>query len=164
MKMAGGGDLSQIDTAAFLEQAAEYDGGGDLRDSLHKVRMTMWSTHPVPVARAAQLRHWIDEGDYSRILAGEYPRREDDSSASVSAEIKAAAAAYREEFQRTQDPLVGLVRRFGDGASDIGEWAGGAAGRARAWLDTATESASRAAGRGRDEPANGDGASRPEDH
>src|SRR3712207_3105247 len=29
MKLAGGGDLSQIDAAAFLEQAAEYEGGGD---------------------------------------------------------------------------------------------------------------------------------------
>ncbi|MEK8109586.1 M48 family metallopeptidase [Micromonospora sp. M12] len=46
MKLAGGGDLSQVDTTAFLEQAAEYAGGGDLRDSLHKIRMTAWSTHP----------------------------------------------------------------------------------------------------------------------
>src|ERR1700750_2196403 len=37
MKLAGGGALSQIDTAAFLEQAAEYEGGGDLRDSIHKL-------------------------------------------------------------------------------------------------------------------------------
>ena len=67
MKLAGGGDLSQIDTAAFLEQAAEYDGGGDLRDSIHKIGMTAWSSHPVPVARAAELRRWIDSG---RVRAG----------------------------------------------------------------------------------------------
>ncbi|HEX5542825.1 MAG TPA: M48 family metallopeptidase [Micromonospora sp.] len=147
MKLAGGGDLSQIDTAAFLEQAAEYDGGGDLRDSLHKIRLTTWSTHPVPVARAAELRHWVDSGDYGRVLAGDYPRREDDQSASVSEDIKAAAAAYREEFARTQDPLVGLLRRFGDGASEVGEWVGAGAGRARAWFGAAGEAAARAAGR-----------------
>src|ERR1700754_4759698 len=84
MKLAGGGDLTQIDTAAFLEQAAEYDGGGDLRDSLHKLRMTAWSTHPVPVARAAALRVWVDSGAYGRILGGESPRRDDDGNASVS--------------------------------------------------------------------------------
>jgi Zn-dependent protease with chaperone function len=150
MKMAGGGDLSEVDTAAFLEQAAEYDGGGDLRDSLHKIRMTAWSTHPVPVARAAHLRHWIDEGDYGRILAGEYPRRDDDSSASVTEEIKAAAASYREAFGRTQDPLVGLLRRLGDGATDVGEWVGGQAGRARTWFNAAGEAASRAARGGSD--------------
>ncbi|HEX5595756.1 MAG TPA: M48 family metallopeptidase [Micromonosporaceae bacterium] len=147
MKLAGGGDLSQIDTAAFLEQAAEYDGGGDLRDSLHKIRMTAWSTHPVPVARAAELRHWVDSGEYSRVLAGDYPRREDDRTATVTEDIKAAAAAYREDFRRTQDPLVGLLRRLGDGASDLGEWMGAGAGRARAWFSTAGEAAAQAAGR-----------------
>jgi Zn-dependent protease with chaperone function len=145
MKMAGGGDLSQIDTAAFLEQAAEYDGGGDVRDSLHKIRMTLWSTHPVPVARAAALRQWIDDGGYQRILDGDYPRRDDDATASVTTEIKAAAESYREEFRRTQDPLVGLMRRLGDGATEMGEWAGGAAGRARAWFGAAGEAAARAA-------------------
>ncbi|MEV1290318.1 M48 family metallopeptidase [Micromonospora sp. NPDC049679] len=146
MKLAGGGDLSQIDTAAFLEQAAEYEGGGDLRDSLHKIRMTAWSTHPVPVARAAHLRQWIDDGGYGRVLAGDYPRREDDGNASVSEEIKAAAASYRDAFGRSQDPLVGLLRRLGDGATDVGEWAGGHAGRARAWMGAAGEAAARAAG------------------
>lgn len=163
MKMAGGGDLSEVDTAAFLEQAAEYDGGGDLRDSLHKIRMTAWSTHPVPVARAAHLRHWIDEGAYGRVLAGEYPRREDDRTASVSAEIKAAAESYREAFGRTQDPLVGLLRRLGDGASDMGEWAGGYAGRARIWFNTAGEAAARAArGEGRPPPPSANGTDTPE--
>ncbi|MEQ4301502.1 M48 family metallopeptidase [Plantactinospora sp. B6F1] len=149
MKLAGGGDLSQIDTAAFLEQAAEYEGGGDLRDSLHKIRMTAWSTHPVPVARAADLRRWVDSGAYARLLGGDYPRRDDDGLTSVSAEIKAAAEAYREAFGRSQDPLVGLLRRLGDGASDLGEWAGGSAGRARSWANAAGEAAARAAGRTR---------------
>ena len=160
MKFAGGGDLSQIDTAAFLEQATEYEGGGDLRDSLHKLRMTAWSTHPVPVARAAALRQWIESGAYAQVLGGDYPRREDDGLTSVSAEIKAAAESYREAFGRSQDPLVGLLRRLGDGASDVGEWVGGGAGRARSWMGAAGEAATRAAGRTRrtgrpDGPANG---------
>jgi len=150
MKLAGGGDLSKIDTAAFLEQATDYDGGGDLRDSLHKIRMTAWSSHPVPVARAADLRHWVDAGDYARIVGGDYPRRDDDGGARVSDEIKAAAASYREAFGRTQDPLVGLLRRLGDGASDLGDWAGGGAARARSWVGNAADAAGRAA-RGRNE-------------
>jgi Zn-dependent protease with chaperone function len=149
MKLAGGGDLSQIDTAAFLEQAAEYEGGGDLRDSMHKLRMTAGSTHPVPVARAADLRRWIDSGAYGRVLAGDYPRRDDDKTASVTEDIKAAAESYRAEFSRSQDPLVGLLRRLGDGAIDFGEWVGASAGRARSWVDAAGEAAARTAGRAR---------------
>ncbi|GIF18893.1 Zn-dependent protease with chaperone function [Actinoplanes tereljensis] len=130
MKLAGGGDLSQIDTAAFLEQAAEYESGGDLRDSIHKIGITVGSTHPVPVARAADLRKWVDSGEYARILGGEYPRRDDDGNASVSEDVKAAANSYRETFTTSQDPLVNLVRKVGGGAADL---AGSAARGARDW-------------------------------
>jgi Zn-dependent protease with chaperone function len=133
MKLAGGGDLSQVDTTAFLEQAAEYEKTGDLRDSIIKLRMVMGRTHPLPVARAAELRRWIDAGDYGRILAGEYPRREDDATASWGADVKAAAESYRESFARSQDPLVGLLRKLGDGASDVGDWVGAGADRLRGW-------------------------------
>jgi len=135
MKLAGGGDLSEVDTAAFLEQAAEYDRGGDLRDSLIKIRMVMGRTHPLPVARAAALRHWVDSGAYGRVLSGQYPRRDDDRTASVSADAKAAADAYREQFSRSQDPLINLLRRFGDGASGtVGDWVGAGASRMRGWM------------------------------
>jgi hypothetical protein len=130
MKLAGGGDLSQIDTAAFLEQAAEYESGGDLRDSLHKIGMTVWSTHPVPVARAADLRKWIDSGEYARILGGDYPRRDSDGDASVTDDVKAAANSYRETFTTSQDPLVNVLRKVGDGAGDL---AGSAVRGARSW-------------------------------
>ena len=162
MKIAGGGDLSQIDTAAFLEQAAEYAGGGDLRDSLHKLRMTAWSSHPVPVARAADLRRWIDSGEYGRVLGGSYPRRSDDATASPTEEMKAAADSYREAFQSSPDPLVSLLRRLGDGASGLGDWVGTGAGRARDWMNTAAGSAADAASRTtgkerRADPPNGNG-------
>jgi Zn-dependent protease with chaperone function len=154
MKLAGGGDLSQIDTAAFLEQAAEYEGGGDLRDSFLKIGMTAWTSHPVPVARAAELRTWVDSGAYAAILGGDYPRRDSDGNASVTEDVKAAASSYREAFDSSQDPLVTLIRRFGGGAADIGDWAGTQAGKARAWAGSAGEAAAEAARRAR-RPDNG---------
>jgi len=137
MKIAGGGDLSEVDTTAFLEQAAEYDRAGDLRDSFIKLRMVVGRTHPLPVARAAALRHWIDSSEYGQILAGQYARRDDDRTASVSADVKAAAESYRQEFGRSQDPLVTLLRRVGDGsASTLGDWVGAGANRMRGWMGT----------------------------
>src|SRR5947207_585210 len=133
MKLAGGGDLAEIDTAAFLAQAAGDDRGGDLRDSLIKLRMLVGLTHPLPVARAADLRRWVDDGHYARILAGDYPRREHDSDASVSADAKEAAEEYRRTFARSEDPLAGLLRRFGDGAAGVGDWVGSGANRVRDW-------------------------------
>ncbi|MCU7729226.1 M48 family metallopeptidase [Actinoplanes sp. KI2] len=148
MKMAGGGDLSQIDTTAFLEQAAEYEGGGDLRDSLHKLGMTLFNSEPFPVARAAELRRWVDSGAYARIIEGDYPRRDDDRDASVTDDVKAAAASYRDQFRDSSDPLVTLARRAAGGAADL---AGSAARGARGW----------ATGRGNNgnNGGNGDGAS-----
>lgn len=143
MKMAGGGDLSQVDTAAFLEQAAEFEGGGDVRDSLLKLRMLAFSTHPVPVSRAAQLRRWIDSGAYGAVLAGDYPRREDDATASVSEDVKEAAAQYRVEFDESTDPLTALLRRAGSSAGDVGSWAGSGAGKAARWAGDAARGAAR---------------------
>ncbi|NJC70815.1 M48 family metallopeptidase [Planosporangium thailandense] len=131
MKLAGGGDLSEVDVTAFLEQAAEYERAGDLRDSMIKVGMVLDRTHPLPVARAAALRSWVDSGEYQRILAGEYLRRDDPRASSVREDVKAAADSYRETFARSQDPLVSLLRRLGDGA---GEWVGSGAGRVRDWM------------------------------
>jgi Zn-dependent protease with chaperone function len=130
MKLAGGGDLSQIDTAAFLEQAAEYEGGGDLRDSIHKIGMTAFSSEPFPVARAAEQQKWVDSGEYARVLGGDYARRDDDRDASVAAEVKAAAASYRDAFRDSPDPLVTFARKAAGGAADL---VGSAARSARGW-------------------------------
>jgi Zn-dependent protease with chaperone function len=157
MKLAGGGDLSEVDTAAFLEQASEYESAGDLRESLIKLQLTTFLTHPMPVARAADLRRWIDSGAYGRILQGDYPRRGGDKDASVSGAAKEAADSYREDFARSQDPLVGLLRKLGDGASGVGDVVGASANRVRGWVDrngrTGGSGASRSSGSDRpDDP------------
>ncbi|GAA4915433.1 Zn-dependent protease with chaperone function [Stackebrandtia albiflava] len=113
-RIAGGGDLSQIDIAAFLEQAKDYESGGDLRDSLLKLAMLENLSHDVPVERAAALQHWVSEGEYRDILGGDYPRRDDDDNVSITDEAKAAARHYRDAFNRSGDPLVDTLRRFRD--------------------------------------------------
>lgn len=133
MKLAGGGSLTEVDTAAFLEQAAEYERAGDLRDSLAKLMMTWRRTHPMPVARSAEVRRWIDSGEYGRILAGEYPRRSEDRSASVTEDVRAAANHYRDVFRTSEDPLITLLRRVGDGVPGAGDLFGAGAERVRTW-------------------------------
>lgn len=155
MKLAGGGDLSEVDTTAFLEQAAEYERSGDLRDSVLKLLLVAFRSHPMPVARAVEIRHWVDSGAYQRILSGEYPRREDDATASVSEDVKQAAESYRESFARSEDPLFKLLRRIGGGAGDVGSWVGSGAGRVRDWMSAAGRSARDAAAGTAGGPAGG---------
>jgi Zn-dependent protease with chaperone function len=142
MKLAGGGDLAEIDTAAFLEQASEYESTGDLRDSLLKLQMLLGLAHPLPVARAAALREWIDSGAYARILSGDYPRRANDKDASIRQDAKEAAESYRDSFRHSQDPLVGLLRKLGDGASGVGDVVGASASRVRGWMGNRGDSTS----------------------
>jgi hypothetical protein len=49
----------------------------------------------------------------------------------MSADAKAAAEDYRETFRRSQDPLIGLLRKVGDGAGGVGDWVGSGMGWVR---------------------------------
>ena len=76
-------------------------------------------THPFAVVRATELRRWIDTGAYTAVLGGDYPRRADDDSASLSEAAQEAAASYTAVFERTQDTLGKLVH-------DLAGWMGSA--------------------------------------
>ncbi|HEY2299416.1 MAG TPA: M48 family metallopeptidase [Jatrophihabitans sp.] len=113
MKLAGGAHLDEIDVDAFLQQAADYEGTGDLRDGVLKLLNTERATHPFAVVRAAELKRWSESPEYPAILAGAYPRREDDHTASFSDSAREAARSYRKRIEESSDPLVGAVRNFG---------------------------------------------------
>ena len=121
MKIAGGSRMSELSHDAFHQQAREYDAVPDVREGLLKLLQLQGNTHPFAVVRFAELDLWVAGNDYDRILAGEYPRREDDEQASVSEEIKAAARSYQESWNRTADPFVGLVRSAAETAMGAGE-------------------------------------------
>ncbi|GAA1267025.1 M48 family metallopeptidase [Kitasatospora nipponensis] len=120
MKLAGGHNLGEMNVDAFLEQAEEYDKAGDLRDSVLKLLQVLPQTHPFAVVRVARLKQWSEGEEYRSILAGAYPRREDDSNATVSDQWKAAADSYGKSFKETKDPLFTLLRDIADGAGSVG--------------------------------------------
>ena len=110
MKTAGGSRLAEMNADAFHDQAHEYDAVPDLRDSLLKLLQLQGMTHPFAVVRFAELDHWATNGEYERILGGDYPRRDTDRTASVTDEVRSAAKAYQESWSRSEDPLIGMVR------------------------------------------------------
>jgi Zn-dependent protease with chaperone function len=121
MKLAGGARLSELNSDAFMEQAHDYDAVPDVRDGLLKILQLQGNTHPFAVTRFAELSRWIDSGEYERILAGDYPRRDTDSTATVGEEIRNAAKSYQESWNRTEDPLVGMFRGAADSAMRASE-------------------------------------------
>jgi hypothetical protein len=106
MTMAGGGTPEETNLNDFLSQADEYRQGGDAADLVFKVLNLLGSTHPFHVLRAAELRDWIEAGDYDRVLRGEY-RRRTEPQAPYTDDLAAAARAYRDDAQS-------LARQFGD--------------------------------------------------
>jgi Zn-dependent protease with chaperone function len=120
MKLAGGAQLSELNPDAFREQAHEYDAVPDLRDSILKILQLQGNTHPFAVVRFAELDYWATHGEYERILGGDYPRRDTDSSASVTEEVRNAAKSYQESWNRSQDPLIGIFRGVAEGAARAG--------------------------------------------
>ncbi len=125
MKFASGsGDLSELDQTSFFAQGQEYLDAGDLRDSVLKLLLVERTTHPFAVVRAAELRRWVDSGDYTRILAGDYARRDEDDAAKVSDAAREAADSYSETFRQSQDAVGKLVH-------DVA----GFFGSAKLWID-----------------------------
>lgn len=113
LKLAGGAHIDEMNTEAFLAQAAEYESRGDLRDGVLKLLNIEMQSHPFSVLRAAELRRWVDSGEYDAILAGNYPRRSEDREASVGEEFKSAARSYKNNFDQSEDPLMRTLRDVG---------------------------------------------------
>jgi Zn-dependent protease with chaperone function len=124
MQLASGGHLENLDPTSFFAQGQEYDDAGDLRDSVLKLLLIEARSHPFAVVRAAELRRWVESGEYTRCLSGEYPRRDSDAEAGVSEAAKAAARSYSETFRQSQDAVGKLVHD-----------AAGFLGSAKLWLD-----------------------------
>ena len=126
MKMAGGAHLHEMNPLAFIDQAREYEAGGDIRDSILKLLLTRDQTHPFPSVRSLELTRWVEAGTYNRILDGDYPHRDGDAAASATEDVKAAADSYAESVKQSADPLMAKLRDFARDASGIGDRIGGA--------------------------------------
>ncbi|MFF3633698.1 M48 family metallopeptidase [Streptomyces sp. NPDC101169] len=120
MKMAGGNHLHEMNVDAFLEQAEEYEAGGDLRDSVLKILNVLPRSHPFATIRAAELKKWAESRDHQRLMDGHYPRRSEDGDASVRDSFRESAASYAGDVKSSKDPLMKLVTDLAGGAGDFG--------------------------------------------
>jgi len=76
--MAGGirGRIDELDTSAFVEQSDEYREATGLT-AYYRMMATVGRSHPFPVIRVAELRNWVDSGEYAAIVEGTYRQRSD---------------------------------------------------------------------------------------
>jgi Zn-dependent protease with chaperone function len=112
LKMAGGGNADETSLQEFIVQAEEYRQGGDVADQVFKVLNLMFQTHPFYVLRVSELRAWIEEGSYDRIIRGEYPRR-GEPDAAYQDDLREAARAYADGAREFFDTMADAAKRMG---------------------------------------------------
>jgi Zn-dependent protease with chaperone function len=99
LRQAGGAaDGDSLDLDAFLAQAAECDTESTGWNTVMKALNTALRDHPLHTLRVAELRKWAEGETYTRILVGDYARRE--GSAAPPPEPEPAA-----ERTAAPDPL-----------------------------------------------------------
>src|ERR1051326_1764623 len=119
LKMAGGGDMKQMDLNAFLVQAKEYEESGGPLDRIFQILNTLDRTHPFNTLRAAELQRWIEAGHYERILNGEYTRRGPDAEKRpIDKDIDEAREHYMKEAKAVVNDVVDSAKRAAQAFSD----------------------------------------------
>ncbi|HEX9726911.1 MAG TPA: M48 family metallopeptidase [Gemmatimonadales bacterium] len=113
LKLAGGGDMTQMNLEAFMEQAKEYEAGGGPLDAIYKILNTLGATHPFNTLRAAELQRWVDGGTYEKILGGEYPHRDGEGQEDYSYmnDIKDAATHYGQEARDVASQMADAAKK-----------------------------------------------------
>ncbi|MCB0710938.1 MAG: M48 family metallopeptidase [Ignavibacteriae bacterium] len=110
MKMAGGPRIEQMDTNEFFLQAAEYQKGGNLIDSIYKLMNLLSRSHPFAVLRLTELKTWVDNGSYGKILGGDYMRMDEAEKRTVQDEFTDAKEQYKQDINSSEDPLAEIAR------------------------------------------------------
>ena len=119
LKMAGGGDMKQMDLDAFLVQAKEYEESGGPIDRILQILNTLDRTHPFNTLRAAELQRWIEAGNYDRIVGGAYTRRGPDADKRpVENDIDEAREHYMKEAKAVVNDVMDGAKRAAQAFSD----------------------------------------------
>lgn len=113
MKLAGGGTMEETNLNEFMMQADEYRLTGDVADTVFKVLNVLGTTHPFHVLRAAEIRDWIEAGEYDRVLRGEY-RKRGDAPDPVKEDLNAAKQSYAQSAKHFADQLTEGLRDVRD--------------------------------------------------
>jgi Zn-dependent protease with chaperone function len=115
MTLSAGEAADRLDLDAFMAQGLEYTEGARGLERLSRLLLDLNVTHPMPVRRAHELLKWVREGEYDRIVDGEYVRRGEEPA--PREEAAAAASHYGERVK-------GAVTSAGDSVADVGKQLG----------------------------------------
>jgi Zn-dependent protease with chaperone function len=116
MTIAAGEAAEDLNLDAFIAQGMDYSEGGSGLERLTKLFQDLRLSHPMPVRRVRLLLDWVHEGDYDRIVRGDYLRVGQEGSAREEAD--AASSFYGERisaaFQQAGSSISEAGQQLGD--------------------------------------------------
>jgi len=122
MVLAGGVSARKLDLDAFIRQANDYEEWSSGWDKLNRLRAQLSLTHSYPVRRVKEITAWVQSGEYDRIVAGEYPTR--DQQADARKEAGDAVEFYKERFGAifSEFGVERVQERAADAANKLSDW------------------------------------------
>jgi Zn-dependent protease with chaperone function len=115
MVIAAGEAADQLNLDAFVAQAMDYSEGGSGLERMTKLLQDLRVTHPMPVRRVRLLLDWVREGEYDRMVRGDYLRRGEEPS--VREEADATSIFYA-------DRIGGAIQAAGTSVGEVGRQLG----------------------------------------
>ncbi len=116
MTMSAGAKASDLNLDAFMRQAMEYTEKGEGLDRMQRLLTDLRQTHSLPVKRVHELLAWVREGEYDRIIGGEYIRRGQERPAREEAADATAhySERFRELFKEAGEHVSGAGQQLSD--------------------------------------------------
>src|SRR3954470_13440887 len=117
MALAGGQAASDLNLDAFIAQGLDYREKGSGLEKLTRLLIDLNITHPMPVRRIHELLKWVREGEYDRIVDGEYVKRGEEPPPREEAE-----AAGQHYGERIRDAFRGAGESVQEVGQQLGDW------------------------------------------
>jgi Zn-dependent protease with chaperone function len=121
LKFAGGTGTADDPLAltAFLQQARDYEAGGDVFDKVFQLLNTVNTDHPFATVRVAELQRWVEAGGYDRVMAGQYVRRGERAPGDhVGADVREAGDYYAQQAREAAEKVGDAIARARDAFAD----------------------------------------------
>jgi Zn-dependent protease with chaperone function len=115
MVISAGEAASDLNLDAFIAQGMDYSEGGSGLERVTKLLQDLRLTHPMPVRRVRMLLDWVHEGEYDRMVRGDYVRRGEEPSAREEAEATVPFYA---------DRIGAAIQSAGSSVADMGQQLG----------------------------------------
>jgi Zn-dependent protease with chaperone function len=115
MVIAAGEAAEDLNLDAFIAQGMDYSERGTGLEKLTRLLQQLQITHPMPVRRVRILLDWVREGEYDRMVRGDYLRRGEEPTAREEAD---AAGVYY------ADRVGNAVQSAGSSVAEVGKQLG----------------------------------------